>query len=300
MTKSIHADSGIFAAVDPFRCRLWHLHDRLECYLTLESCRDEMESIGFSGQLVPAIGRCVRGDPDVDVEIICGARRLFVARQLRIPLRVQIREMTDQEAAAAMESENRLRRDISPYERGICLEKLLKGGVFKTQEEMAKALHLSPVQVSRLLKFTELPALLINAFANPREILESWAIELHKAWHDDRNRLVAARACALSAKDPSPTAAKVYEILIAPAGAPRGVSRISRDPIIKAPTGQKLLRIVHRRKELAVAIPNELVTPELEYEVTQTISAIVLRHMTIPGGSPGAVPASERTTPTGR
>ena len=278
MTKTADADPALFMAVDPFRCRLWHLHDRIEKYLTPESCRDEIESIRRDGQMVPAIGRCLTGDPEFEVEIICGARRLFVARHLKLPLRVQITCMTDQQAAAAMDNENRLRREISPYERGMCLAKLLRQGVFKTQEAMAQGLHLSPVQVSRLLKFSELPPLLIDAFANPREILESWAVELHKAWHDERNRLLVRRARALIAGNSRPPPAAVYEILLAPPGSGGRVTRRGHNPTILGPQGQKLLRIAHWHKGLTLIIPNEIVTPALESDVTRALSAIVLRH----------------------
>src|SRR5262245_11295499 len=78
-------------SVSPFRCRVWALHDRLEEYLTEESCKSEIDSVAAHGQLVPVLGRPLRADPDHDVEIVCGARRLFVARHLGVPVRVELR-----------------------------------------------------------------------------------------------------------------------------------------------------------------------------------------------------------------
>jgi ParB-like chromosome segregation protein Spo0J len=71
---------------------------------------------------VPALGRPLHGDLEFDVEIIYGARRLFVARHLNMPLQVELREMSDREALVAMDIENRLRTDISPYERGTAAD----------------------------------------------------------------------------------------------------------------------------------------------------------------------------------
>ena len=66
--------------VNAFRCQMWALHDRLEDYVTAASCKAEIESFQKHGQLVPALGRALKGNPDYDIELIYGARRLFVAR----------------------------------------------------------------------------------------------------------------------------------------------------------------------------------------------------------------------------
>src|SRR5262245_61544618 len=115
-------------AVNPFECRLWDLHDRLESQLTEKSCTAEIESFGKHGQLVPALGRPLTQDPTYKVELIYGARRLFVARHINSPLLVEIREMTNREAIVAMDIENRQRTDISAYERGLSYARWLRTG----------------------------------------------------------------------------------------------------------------------------------------------------------------------------
>src|ERR1700761_9322397 len=106
-------------SVNPFKCRMWAWHDRLDDYITEATCKAEIASFEKQGQLVPALGRPLRQDKTHDVELIYGARRLFVAQHLNIPLRLELREMSDQEAIVAMDAENRQRSDISPYERGL-------------------------------------------------------------------------------------------------------------------------------------------------------------------------------------
>ena len=100
-------------SVDPLLCKMWHLHDRLEHLIVEDTCRAEIHSFAKHGQLVAALGRPVRADPDNDVELICGARRLFVARHLNVQLLVEVREMTDRAAVIARDIENRWGPDLA-------------------------------------------------------------------------------------------------------------------------------------------------------------------------------------------
>src|SRR5688572_27609927 len=177
-------DCGETLLLSPLRCRMWAHHDRLEDYLDEDSCRAEIESVRRHNQLIPAVGRRLQGDPDYDVEIICGARRLFVARHLNVPLLVSVQRLTDREAFIAMDAENRHRKDLSPYERGLSYARWLRKGYFNSQDEVARALQISASQVSRLLKLARLPSVVINAFASPNEINEMWGVDLADAWND--------------------------------------------------------------------------------------------------------------------
>jgi ParB family transcriptional regulator, chromosome partitioning protein len=277
MGKCLDTDTPSFVIADPFRCRIWDLNARVAKDVTATSCQAEIESFMREGQLVPVIGRTLRNSPDFDIEVICGARRLFIARHLKVPLRVELRELTDRQAAAAVETENALRRKTSPYERGLWLAKLLELNLYSSQEEMARDLGVTPTQVTRLLKFAQLPALVIDAFASPHDILESWAVELHKACGDERHRLLADRARALDKRMPRPPAASVYEMLMAsrrPA-ARRGARGAGR--VVKSPAGEPMLRLERRRNEVVLKIPNTLFDASIESAVTQAIIALLTR-----------------------
>jgi len=70
--------------VDPARCRMWAGHNREYALLNEERCADLIESIKAQGrQEMPAIVRRVRGEPDFDFEVICGARRHWSISWLR-------------------------------------------------------------------------------------------------------------------------------------------------------------------------------------------------------------------------
>lgn len=279
MNDHLVRNSRSFVTADPFRCRAWEFNNRIEQYVTEDSCRAEIDSVKRHGQLVPVIGRTLTDNSDFEIEIICGARRLFVARHLKIPIQVQIRELTDQQAAATIEVENSLRRQVSPYERGLWLAKLLREKVYRSQDEMARGLNITPTQVTRLLKFPELPTLVIDSFPSPHDILESWAVELHKAWGDERHSLLRDRARTLQTRVPQPPAVAIYESLLAsrkPAGRRR--SR-SSSRIVTGAVGTPLFRFERLRKEVVLRIPNVLVSPIVEKEVTQAITAVLTRPM---------------------
>jgi ParB family transcriptional regulator, chromosome partitioning protein len=277
VSERLIRDSGSFVTADPFRCRIWALNDRIKDDVTEASCRAEIESMARDGQLVPVIGRALEGNPDFDIEVVCGTRRLFIARHLKIPLRVEIRELTDRQAAVAVETENSLRKQTSPYERGLWLAKLLKQNLYRSQDEMARELGITPTQVTRLLKFAELPAIVIGAFSSPHDILESWAVELHKACGDERRQLVTERARALEKRVPRPPAVSVYEMLLASRGQAARSRKRGAGHVVKSPTGEPLLRVEHQRKEVVLRIPNALVDVGMEKAVTQAVVAILAR-----------------------
>lgn len=277
MSASFSDDAGSFVTVDPFRCRVWDLNDRIEEYVTATSCQAEIDSFERDGQLVPVVGRPLRGNPDFDVEIVCGARRLFIARHLRLPIRVELRKLTDQQSAVAVKTENSLRKQTSPYERGLWLAKLLRKGIYQSQDEMARHLQITPTQITRLLKFSELPAIVIGAFRTPHEILESWAVELHKALKDDRRGLVIERSRALAGKLPRLPSGSAFEALLAPRRPTAISTRRVAHRVIRSATGTTLLRVGHQRKEIVLRIPNALVDSSIEREVTQAVAAILTR-----------------------
>ncbi len=244
-------------SVNPFRCRLWALHDRLEEHITEESCKEEIHSFHQYGQLVPALGRRVHDD-NVDVELIYGARRLFAARHLNVPLLVEVRHVSDKDAIVAMDIENRQRKDISPYERGLNYVRWLRRGYFQSQEEIAHALKVSPSQVSRLVKIASLPSVIINAFSSPIELCEGWGLDLAKALQDCKRRSVTiASARAIASLDPRPAAKEVYTRLMAASVRGRKAPRGQHDKVVKDLNGVPLFRVRHQRASIAIVLPVE-------------------------------------------
>lgn len=263
-------------SINPFRCRMWDLHSRLEQELSEETCKAELESIAKHGQLVPVLGRTLRGDPSYDVELIYGARRLFVARNLNRSLNVELRDIADKEALAAMDIENRHRRDISPYERGMSYAQWLRSGLFTSQEELAKVMNISSSQVSRLLRLARLPSVVIGAFGNPTNICERWGLRLADALDDpERRQVTLASARRLTAESPRRGARDVYRKLLVAGVAGRPVKSRCHDEVIKDRHGQPLFRIRQQAKSVAVLLPIEKVSEQALGEIRDAVADIL-------------------------
>ena len=273
----IHKSQKI-TAVNPFRCRMWALHDRFESHITEASCRAEIESFQRHGQLVPALGRALRGDPDYDVELIYGARRLFAARQINKPLLVEITKISDREAAIVMDIENRQRADISPYERGVSYQRMLRTGHFSSQDDIARALRMSTSRISRLLRLANLPSVIVEAFGSPLEIFEGWGLELVAALEDPlRRQRMVLKARSLGAVKPRPPAREVYRSLLASAAHGRKPKPRLQDEVVKDPTGTPLFRISHRSNAVALLLPVDRLSVQTLNSIRSAVADILQR-----------------------
>lgn len=263
-------------SVDPFRCRMWDLHDRLEGAITEESCKAEIESFQRHGQIVPALGRPTRGRADYDVDLIFGARRLFIARHLGRALSIELREISDRDALIAMDAENRQRIDISPYERGMSYAQWLRDGHFRSQEDISRTLKVSAAQVSRLLKFARLPAVVVDAFRSPVEICEAWGCEMIDALERPQWRpLIIQRARALGARSPRPQSIEVYRQLMATCAKGRRARAAGRDQVIKSDRGRPLFRVRRLRNHVALLLPVDRVPGTTLSAIQRTLAEML-------------------------
>lgn len=163
--------------IDPARCRLWEHHNRDQALLDEVSCADLIDSFKAEGrQRLPAIVRRVKGDPDIDFEIIAGARRYWTVAWLRthnypeFDFLVTVVPLTDEEAFRLADVENRARKDLTDLERARDYAKALKLFYGGKQADMVARLNLQPAWLSRLLDLAALPADVIACFADPREL----------------------------------------------------------------------------------------------------------------------------------
>jgi ParB family transcriptional regulator, chromosome partitioning protein len=250
--------------VSPFRCRMWELHDRIEANITEETCRSEIASFSVHGQLVPVLGRRIKSNPDYEVELIYGARRLFVARHLNIPLAVELRDISDRDAIVAMDAENRLRMDVSPYERGVAYAAWLRAGHFRSQQDLSKTLKVSESTICRLLQLARLPSVVVNAFGRPQEICEAWGLTLSEKLGEpmQRSRIIdTARAIAKS--QPRPLGPLVYSRLLSAAAKGKPVRMSERDEIVNDKSGKPIFKVCYHRSAVSFVVPLELVSGDV-------------------------------------
>jgi ParB family chromosome partitioning protein len=280
-------------AVDPFKCRVWNLHDRGANAFDADSCREEIESIRRHGQLIPVLGRPLTDDASHDVELAYGARRLFIARHLEISLRVELREFTDREGLIALDIENRQRCDISPYERGLGFKRWLAAGHFESQEQMAEALSISPAQVSRLLQLARLPAVVVNAFRSPTEICESWGVKLITALDDPTRRDATIRAArTLGSNSPRLQSREVLPRLLTASERGRKLNKGLRDRVVGAGDGSAVFRVKYLSDAVALVFSTDRISEHTLVRIEDALAGVMRRALgrkaraAVPAGAP--------------
>jgi ParB family transcriptional regulator, chromosome partitioning protein len=264
-------------SVSPFRCRMWALHDRHDANITEKTCREMIESFLAHGQLMPVLGRqLTRRETEHDVELIYGARRLFVAQHINVPIKVELRALSDRDAAVAMDIENRQRADISPYERGMSYLRWLRAGHFQSQDDIARALRVSASQVSRLLKLARLPAVIVDAFGSPLHICEGWGLSLMELLDDAQKRQATlGEARLIAMRHPRPAAREVFARLLAASTPGRKAKSKARDEVVRDGTGGTLFRIRHQVDTVALLLPRTRVSADLLNKAREAVAAIL-------------------------
>jgi ParB family transcriptional regulator, chromosome partitioning protein len=260
--------------VEPARCTLWQFHERFGDEPSGESCKELITSIQRHGQRHPVLGRRLAQASGAKIELIYGGRRLLAAAKLGVKLLIDVRVLSDREAIVEMEIENRLRTDISPYERGMSYRRWLNARLFASQSELAKELGVSEAQVSRLLRYADLPAALVGAFDSVQSIREEWAVALAKICQDPNRRpgvLRRAREVAQGERRYPPQV--VFRRLVStPHLAGRGAVR-PRDEVVKTPSGKPMYRIAVRAKTVHFIVARDRLSEPLVHELKRQLTS---------------------------
>lgn len=196
--------------VDPSRCLIWDGHNRDYTALDQTNCADLIESFQAQGQQeVPAIVRRIRGNPNHDFEVICGARRRWTALWMRangfpnFAFLVEPRELSDEEAFRVADLENRSRRDLSDVERARDYASAMTRYYDGNQNRMAERLQVTKTWLSRYLELARLPQDVLAAFGSPHVIGISHGALLAPLLRDERVRsqlLAEAQSLAAAQK----------------------------------------------------------------------------------------------------
>jgi ParB/RepB/Spo0J family partition protein len=255
---------------------MWDMHDRLGEDIDIRSCASLIDSFRKHGQKHPVLGRVAAGSNDFEFELVYGARRLFAAQHLGMDLLVDVRAFDDRAALVEMDVENRVRTDISPYERGRSYRRWLGAGYFKNQAEIARALAVSEAQISRLLRYAELPAAVVDAFESPNEIREEWAVCLAKLCSDAGTRsIVTNRARSWRNAGRSASAQTVFDALVNGRGKDAPATCRSRDDVIKDPGGKPLFRVGFRAKTVHFIVPRSRMTVDVLQHVNKELTNVL-------------------------
>lgn len=244
--------------VDPARCRIWEGHNRDYAALNEETCSDLIESFTAQGkQEVPAIVRRVKGEVDLEFEIICGARRHWTASWMRahdypeFKLLIEIRELTDEEAFRVADIENRHRKDISDYERATDYLRAIERYYGGNQQRMVDRLRVTKSWLSRYLELAKLPPDVLAAFGSPHVIGIRSAAELAPLLKNEKVRdailqeaqsLAGEQAALQVAQSPLLAPAAVVRRLVAVTQSPRKKLGKASSDEIRASSGVVIVR----------------------------------------------------------
>lgn len=194
--------------VDPARCRVWDAHNRDYDALNDSNCADLIESFRAQGrQEVPAIVRRVKGDANIDFEIICGARRHWTVSWMRanghptFGFLVEPRELNDEEAFRVSDLENRSRRDLSDIERARDYLRAVERFYDGDQRKMAQRLKVTDTWLSRYLELARLPPGVYAAFGSPHDLGISHAAQLAPLIRSSRTHDAVLSEAALLAHE---------------------------------------------------------------------------------------------------
>ncbi len=243
--------------VNPDSCRLWQFHDRIYDLLDEISCRDLIDGFKATGrQEHAAIVRPCPDDPDHDFEVICGARRHWTAHYLKWDFLIEVKELSDEEAFQLNDIDNRDRKDISDYERAQSYRKALKA-IYKSQNQMAERLGITPDILNRLLGLADLPEPIVEAYADIRDIKVAHYRTLAPLLKDATAReRILNQATKLKGQNLKP--AQLVALLKASATPPkkRANNQLAE---YEARGSQKTMLTVTRpkRKELVLRIPTD-------------------------------------------
>jgi ParB family chromosome partitioning protein len=143
--------------------------------VTPDEIADLADSIRITGQIHPGIVRPAPRGEDKLFEIVSGARRHAAIMQLRaenpyLLFFAHIRPLTDAQAFATADQENRKRRDIPDMQRARAYAHALDHFHHGNHAELAKSLRLPPSELSRYLNLAAVPTCILDAFGDPMRV----------------------------------------------------------------------------------------------------------------------------------
>ena len=175
-------------------------------------------------------------------EIVYGHRRHQACLELGMPVNAVVAQvMSDQALFAAMDRENRSRKNLSAWEQGRMYSDALKAGLFPSLRRLSESLGVNLSDASRTVQLAKLPADVVAAFASPLDLKVRWAKPLVDALQKDPDTVLAkARMIAKSRGDL--LASQIFDRLIgvaAPSASPMSAVLMAGKPVAMLKTSRQ-------------------------------------------------------------
>lgn len=176
------------------------------------------ESIRHDGEnQIPILVRPLRSNDGAagtrHYELAYGHRRLRACRELELPVRAIVEELTESRLVERMHAENRERARLSAYEAGLFYKRLLEAKLYASQRKMAQALGIDQADATRKIWLASLPTDVIEVFRSPLEIGCDDIRRLQTAWRHDAAGLQARALTVLDAEGPLPARQAIGRLL---------------------------------------------------------------------------------------
>jgi ParB family transcriptional regulator, chromosome partitioning protein len=240
------------------------------------------EDIRTQGQLDPIRVRPVAPGSAYEYEIVYGHRRHAACLALdgetdggfRVLALLDAAAMDRKRLVLQMHAENDVREDLSPYEYGRMYRSWLSAGLFDTQADLAAAVGRDDSPVSMYLQIGDLPAQVLAAFQDPREISLRWAPQIMKALKEDRELVIgiARTICNLS---PRPSAPETLRQLTAARGDKRDTA--SREEAVKI-KGRIAFRVARRDGRVTLKFGSDI-NRQIQKELVEEIKGLAERRL---------------------
>jgi ParB family chromosome partitioning protein len=188
--------------VNPKLCKPSAQNARQYANLDEHNCADLISSmISEGGQKTPAVVRRT-DDEEVPYEIVAGSRRHFAVSWLRannypeMDYLVQIEDLRDEQAFRLSDIENRVRTDVSPFERARSYVLAFETFYAKDYQKMGERMGLSKSLLYHYIALGEIDDKVMVAFPKWSDLSVRGSVELVKAWKasEEARDLIIAEA----------------------------------------------------------------------------------------------------------
>jgi ParB family transcriptional regulator, chromosome partitioning protein len=228
------------------------------------------ESLKTYGQDTPIRVRPVKDALPFEFEIVSGHRRHAACLQLDAEIGGGFKILAIVDGAVGdardfvlkMFREND-RSDLSAHETGSMFARWLAASLYDSQRDLAAAVGLGESAVAKYLAVASLPAAVLAAFRDEREIPMSWGPPLSQALKTNEAAVLKA-AERMAQRQPPPTPDGVFKALISSAAGKRSTRATSREESVRIDgriplkVGAARNRIILKLQHLDEALQKEL------------------------------------------
>ena len=160
--------------IDPSLIDISPENEREQEFLDEVSLRDVLPDIKKYGQQKPGT---VRPKSNGRFELIEGSRRRKSCEIAGIKFKAFCGDVPDADVRVLSVSEN-IKKDVSPYEKGVAYKKQIDNGEFENWSELAAAKRISTSHTSRLKALAELPVRFIKILPSPSAMSTKYGEEI--------------------------------------------------------------------------------------------------------------------------